>query len=160
MIVAGLVVVLDQVSKLLVSANLSPGDRIEVLPGFLDLVLIRNPGAAFGILKDQTAVIITISVVGLIAIFFFLRRFPPKGVLGTHAFALIVGGTVGNLIDRIRPPHSVVDFLSFYVRDTFAWPAFNVADTAITVGVFALILYFYRSGAFSRTHGQDDRPGD
>lgn len=160
MIVAGLVVALDQVSKWLISANLSPGDRIEVLPGFLDLVFVRNPGAAFGILAGQTAVIISISVVGLIAVFFFLRRFPPTDVLGAHAFALIVGGTVGNLIDRIGPPHYVVDFLSFYVRGIFAWPAFNVADTAITVGVFALIYHFYRSGAFSRTHGQDDRPGD
>ncbi len=158
MIISALVVALDQLTKLLVSANLAPTDQVAVLPGFLDLVLVRNYGAAFGLLAGQTGLIIGISIAGLIVIFLFLRYVPPANNLGTVSFALIVGGTLGNLIDRIRPPHYVTDFIRVHLHPSFSWPTFNVADAAITVGVFALVYYLYKSGVFQRDHEQEQKP--
>jgi signal peptidase II len=158
--IAVLVVALDQVSKVLVRAALSTGDQITLLPGFLDLVLVKNYGAAFGILQDQTALIISISVVGLLIISVFLHHFPPTNTLGITAFSLIMGGTVGNLVDRIRPPHFVTDFIRVHLLPSFSWPAFNVADAAMTLGILALILYFYRAGLFRRAHERNDENRD
>ncbi len=158
--IAVLVVVLDQVSKLLVKAALSQGDHVALLPGFLDLVLVKNYGAAFGILQGQTALIITISVVGLLIISVFLHHFPPTNRLGIAAFSLIMGGTVGNLVDRIRPPHFVTDFIRVHLHSSFSWPAFNVADAALTVGIFALVYYFYREGVFKRGYEHTHEPQD
>lgn len=160
LIVAALVVFLDQLSKLGVRASLSPGDQVVLLPGFIDLVHVRNPGAAFGILAGQTALIISISIVGLLIISVFLHRFPPTNALGTVSFALILGGTVGNLVDRIRPPHYVTDFMRVHLHPSFSWPAFNVADAAMTVGIFALVYYFYREGVFKRGYEHTHEPQD
>ncbi|MFU8796879.1 MAG: signal peptidase II [Dehalococcoidia bacterium] len=156
--IAVLVVVLDQVSKLLVKAALTLGDQVQLIPGFLDLVLIKNYGAAFGILQGQTALIISISLLGLLIISVFLHHFPPTNRLGIAAFSLIMGGTVGNLVDRIRPPHYVVDFIRVHLHANFSWPAFNVADAAMTIGILALILYFYRAGLFRRAYERTHKP--
>lgn len=160
LIVAALVVALDQISKLWIRTNLLPTDQIALLPGFLDLVLVKNYGAAFGLLAGQTALIITISVAGLLIISLFLHHFPPASALGVLSFALILGGTVGNLVDRIRPPHYVTDFIRVHLHPLFSWPAFNVADAAMTVGIFALLYYFHRAGvfrkAYERTHKAKD----
>jgi len=158
--IAVLVVALDQVGKLLVKTALSLGDQVQLIPGFLDLVLVKNYGAAFGILQGQTALIISISVVGLLIISVFLHHFPPTNTLGIAAFSLIMGGTVGNLVDRIRPPHYVVDFIRVHLHPNFSWPAFNVADAAMTIGILALILYFYRAGLFRRAHERTDETRD
>ena len=158
--IAALVVALDQVGKVLVRAALSQGDQIALLPGFLDLVLVKNYGAAFGILQGQTALIISISVVGLLIISVFLHHFPPTNTLGITAFSLIMGGTVGNLVDRIRPPHFVTDFIRVHLHPSFSWPAFNVADAAMTIGILALIYYFYRAGLFRRAHERTDETRD
>ena len=158
--IAVLVVALDQVSKVLVRAALSTGNQISLLPGFLDLVLVKNYGAAFGILQDQTALIISMSVVGLLIISVFLHRFPPTNTLGIIAFSLIMGGTAGNLVDRIRPPHFVTDFIRVHLLPSFSWPAFNVADAAGILGILALVLYFYRAGLFRRTHERTNENRD
>lgn len=150
--IAVLVVALDQVTKLVVRAALSLGDEIQLIPGFINLVLINNYGAAFGLLSGQTALIISISIAGLLIISVFLHRFPPNNTLGITAFSLIMGGTVGNLVDRIRPPHYVTDFIRVHLHPSFSWPAFNVADAAMTIGILALIFYFYRAGLFRRAY--------
>ncbi len=158
LIVAALVVILDQLTKLGIRASLSPGEQVAILPGFLDLVHVRNSGAAFGILQGQTALIIGISIAGLFIISVFLHRFPPTSRLGLASFALIMGGTVGNLVDRIRPPHYVTDFIRVHLLPNFTWPAFNVADAALTVGIFALVYYFYKAGLFRRGHEHTEEP--
>jgi signal peptidase II len=160
LIVASLVVTLDQITKLWIRASLSPGDQIAVLPGFIDLVLVKNYGAAFGMLAGQTALIIGFSIAGLIAISAFLHHFPPTNTLGIVSFALILGGTSGNLVDRIRPPHYVTDFVRVHLLPTFSWPAFNVADAAMTVGIIALIIYFYRAGLFRKVYGRSHKSRD
>jgi signal peptidase II len=156
LIVAALVVALDQLSKLWVRAN-SP--QIELLPGFLDLVLVRNDGAIFGLLSSQTELLIALGIVGLLLILGFLHYFPPATTLGTLSFALILGGQVGNLVDRIHLGH-VIDFIRIYVQELFSWPAFNIADAAITVGIATLIYSFHKSGVFTKVYEQNHRPQD
>ena len=160
LIIAALVVTLDQLSKLWVRANLSPASQLELLPGFLDLVLVRNYGAAFGLLPHQTGLIIAVSIAGLLIMSLFLHRFPPANTLGITSFALIVGGTVGNLVDRFRPPHYVTDFIRVHLHPLFSWPAFNIADAAMIVGILALIYYFHRSGVFRKAYERTHSPKD
>jgi len=153
LIVAALVVTLDQLSKLWIEAN---RPQMELLPGFLDLVYVTNHGAAFGLLASHTELLIALGIAGSIAILVFFCYFSPANTLGLLSFALILGGAVGNLVDRIRIGF-VIDFISFqFVR----WPPFNIADAAITVGIFALIYYFYRSGAFRKAYERGHRSRD
>jgi signal peptidase II len=155
-IIAALVVILDQLSKLWISAN---RPRIELLPGFLDLVYVENTRAIFGLLYTSPGVIIALGIAAVIAILVFLRYFPPATTLGVVSFALILSGAVGNLVDRIRFGY-VVDFVSMHLRDLFHWPAFNVADTALTVGLFVLIYYLYKSGVFRKAYDRKGQPQD
>jgi signal peptidase II len=135
--VAAGIVVLDQATKALVRAEIDPGDRRAVLPG-VDLVHTRNTGVAFGFLEGGGALIGAITAVALVAllVFFARHRDRPLAWLPT---GLLVGGAIGNVIDRLRGG-GVVDFLKLP-----AWPAFNVADIAITGGVLALLLVLERS---------------
>jgi len=154
LIVAVLVVVADQLSKLWIGAN---RPQIELLPGFLDLRYTQNTGAIFGLFHSHTEVFIGLGIAGVIIILVFLRYFPPVTTLGVVSFALILSGAVGNLIDRIRLGY-VIDFVSMHWRDVFSWPAFNVADTALTIGILALIYYFYKSRMFGKAYERNDKP--
>jgi len=154
LIVAALVVILDQLSKLLINPNQLP---IELLPGFLNLVYVRNYGAIFGLVHSHTEVFIALGIAGSVIILVFLYYFPPTTTVGTLSFALILGGAVGNLIDRIRLGY-VIDFISIHVQELFHWPAFNIADAALTVGIFILIYYFYKSGVFRKAYERTRKP--
>lgn len=153
-----LVVLVDQLSKLWVSINsaqINPG--IELLPGFLDLVYVENTGAVFGLLPNQTVPLIALGIAGSLVILLFVLHFPPAAPLGNLSAAFILGGQLGNLIDRIRLGY-VVDFVDIHFRELFSWPAFNVADAAITVGIFALIYFFHKWGMFSKAYEQSSQP--
>lgn len=133
-----LVVVLDQASKYWIVSNFNLYETLPVIPGFFNLTYLTNTGAAFGILAGQPsawrlAFFIGVAVVALVAIGFLYRRLREDSVWYEIALALVAGGALGNLIDRVRLG-SVVDFLDVYI-DVHHWPAFNVADSAITVGV-------------------------
>jgi signal peptidase II len=154
LIVAALVVALDQLSKLWINAN---RPQIELLPGFLDLVYVENTGAIFGLFHSHTGLFIALGIAALVIILVFLYYFPPATTLGMVSFALILGGAVGNLIDRLRFGYAI-DFISIHLQELFQWPAFNIADAAITVGVLTLIYYFYKSGVFSRAYERNHRP--
>jgi signal peptidase II len=154
LIVAALAVVADQLSKLWIGAN---RPRIELLPGFLDLRYTQNTGAIFGLFHTHTEVFIGLGIAGVIIILVFLRYFPPNTTLGVVSFALILSGAVGNLIDRIRLGY-VIDFVSLHWRDLFFWPAFNVADAALTIGILALIYYLYKSRVFGKAHERTSKP--
>ena len=135
--------VLDQVVKLIVLDRLTPGVAVVVVPGLVALTLVMNPGLAFGLLAG-----VPMSwrwVVGLLSLLALgvllrvaLRILPSGGWREQTAIGLIFGGAVGNLIDRIRFG-AVVDFVDLHFRG-WHWPAFNVADSAITVGVVVLAL--------------------
>jgi signal peptidase II len=157
LIVAALVVILDQLSKLFINSN---RPQVELLPGFLDLVYVENSGAIFGLVHNHTGAFIALGIAGVIVILVFLRYFPPATTLGVVSFALILSGAVGNLIDRIRtfPSSFVIDFISIHWRKLFYWPAFNVADAALTVGILMLIYYFYRWGVSRKAHEHDRKP--
>jgi len=136
---AGLVVLLDQVTKLAVRRRILPGQSIPVWPGVFHLSYVQNPGAAFGILKYQTGLFIAVTAVVATAIIIYARRLGPGAGWLRLALALELGGALGNLIDRLRFGY-VVDFLDFRV-----WPVFNVADMAVVVGVGLLFLHLLRA---------------
>jgi signal peptidase II len=137
---AALVIGLDQLSKWLVLSNLNFGDTIAVT-SFFQLVLVYNPGAAFSFLADHSGwqrwffIVLAIGVCGWLLT---LLREHQREIALPLAFSLIIGGAIGNIIDRIVHG-AVVDFLYFHIG-RYGWPAFNVADSAITVGV-ALMLW-------------------
>lgn len=134
------VVVVDQLTKQLVSAALQPSHTLEVT-SFFKLVLWFNKGAAFSLLADaggwQWLVFVTIAVVAGVIIVRLLYRHPEQ-TLFCSGLSLILGGALGNLWDRIAHGH-VVDFLLFHAGGWY-WPAFNVADSAITVGAALIII--------------------
>jgi len=136
-IIVSSVLLLDQLTKYLVSTYISPLDSIEILP-FLHLVHIRNTGAAFGMFKNfGSSFFILLSIVAIIIVLSLLK----KGTYSRFGLSLVLGGALGNLIDRIRFG-KVVDFIDFSIGD-FHWPAFNVADSSLTIGmsvIFFLIL--------------------
>ncbi len=144
--VAGVVVVLDQVSKLVALDRLLPGTPVSVVDGLVALTLVMNPGLAFGLLAGVPAgwrwIVALLSLVALVVLVRVAVRVLPAGSWLDHGtVGLIFGGAVGNLIDRARFG-AVVDFVDVYYRG-WHWPAFNVADSAITVGVALLALKLF-----------------
>lgn len=141
--VAAGVVLLDQATKEIVRAAFSLGESIPVIPGFFNLTYVRNPGAAFGFLASGNPALmipffVVISLVVTAAIVYYYRQADPARRLHRWGLSLILGGAIGNLIDRVRFL-SVVDFLDFYAG-SYHWPAFNAADSAITIGVGLVLL--------------------
>lgn len=140
-ILIALIIVADQATKLWVLAALEPFEVIPLVP-MLNLTLVFNEGAAFSFLADaggwQRWFFAGLAVVVSIALLLWLKRLEVHERLTAVALALVAGGAIGNLIDRIAYGH-VVDFVDVYWR-TWHWPAFNVADSAITVGVILLLL--------------------
>ncbi|MCP4625256.1 MAG: signal peptidase II [bacterium] len=141
-IIAGLVIVLDQITKAIILNTLPLYDSITVISGFFNITHVHNPGGAFGFLANQSplvrqAVFIVAALIATVLVFFLYRGAPPTHPWLSAALALIFGGAIGNLIDRIRF-HWVVDFLDVYIKK-YHWPAFNVADSAITVGIAIFI---------------------
>ena len=136
--VAFLVVVLDQVTKRFAEDRLRGQRSVPVVDDILRLTYVENRGAAFGLLQDQTAffVFVGIIVIGVIAASY--RYLPRSGFLLHLALGLQLGGAIGNLVDRVRQGY-VVDFVDFGYRSNW-WPVFNVADSAIVIGVALLAL--------------------
>ncbi|MBA2351747.1 MAG: signal peptidase II [Burkholderiales bacterium] len=153
---AALVIVLDQWSKLAITLSLTFGDRVVLTP-FFDLVLTYNTGAAFSFLSNasgwQREFFIAIALLASIWILYMLYRHAGS-MLMNMALALVLGGAIGNVIDRFRFG-AVVDFLHFHIAE-YSWPAFNVADSAITVGAVLLIWDSFRPG--SRTAAANEKP--
>ena len=137
------VIVLDQLTKLWIMKVLPLYSQKIIIPGFFNIVHVTNTGAAFGILAGEKAMwrqvfFITVAVIALVVICIAYRQIKSQGLLFVTAIGFIAGGAIGNLIDRLRFG-AVVDFLDFYVQ-THHWPAFNIADSAILVGVGLFIV--------------------
>jgi signal peptidase II len=155
---SALLVALDQISKLVVTRMLAYGQSIEVTP-FFNLVLVHNRGAAFSFLASadgwQRGFFIAIAVIASVWIIWLLRRFPQQALF-CLGLSLILGGAIGNVIDRVWLG-AVIDFLDFHAAG-WHWPAFNVADSAITCGAALLIWDSLRarqdSPATDRTMGK------
>jgi signal peptidase II len=143
MIFAGTVVLLDQFTKGLILRYLPFNKTIPVVKGFFNITHVLNPGGAFGLMANlspilRSIIFLFISSVAVVLIFYFYKKTPTHHSWLAAAFALIFGGAIGNLIDRIRFG-MVIDFLDFYVG-TLHWPAFNIADSAISIGM-GIFLY-------------------
>jgi signal peptidase II len=137
------IILLDRATKLVIIQTFRLGQGIPVIPGFFDIVFILNPGAAFGFLatlSDQVRnpFFILISILAVVLIVFYHTRYLRSHRLVSFALGLVLGGAVGNLIDRLYYG-MVVDFLDVHAGP-YHWPAFNVADSAISVGVSLMIL--------------------
>lgn len=132
--------VVDQVSKYLVQINMLRGESIPIIAPIFYLTYIQNPGAAFGILANQTLFFVVVTVIVIGGILLGYRYIPFANEPIRVALGLIMGGALGNLIDRLRLGR-VVDFLDFRV-----WPVFNLADTAIVLGAGILVWFVWKSG--------------
>ena len=154
-------VVLDQTSKVQITQTMRLHESIPVFPEFFSLTYIRNPGAAFGLLASSGHTfrlvffgLTSVFALGLLGMIFFRLRHDDW--VGQLSIAGILGGAIGNLLDRVRFGE-VIDFLDFYING-YHRPAFNVADAAISVGVFFLILHFALEKKDEESVLQQDRP--
>jgi signal peptidase II len=139
LIIAEGIGILDQITKFLVSQY---RPNFQVIPGFFNLHYVENTGAAFGILQDKQLLLTGISVLasGVLLFLILSEREEQRGTL--YGLGLILGGTCSNLIDRVRLGY-VVDFLQLHINQYY-WPSFNIADSAITIGVGLLIIVTLR----------------
>jgi signal peptidase II len=137
------IIVLDQITKVYIDTHMTLHESIPVINGFFNITYVRNPGAAFGFLSDASPFLrafflIGVSIFAAGLIVYYVVKMKTEDILLTYGMSLIMGGAVGNLIDRIRLGE-VIDFLDVYIS-TYHWPAFNVADSAVSVG--AVILFY------------------
>lgn len=144
-----LALVLDQLTKTWIVRNLSFADRIPVIEGFFSLTHVRNPGAAFSLFATspepfRRIFFVVVTLVAIVLVISFFRRLAPGDRLSALALGLVLGGAVGNLIDRLVYGE-VIDFLHFRLFGGYAWPDFNVADSCIVVGVALLVLELFAS---------------
>jgi len=144
-IITSVVLILDQTTKLYVDANFRLHETVPVIRDFFHLTYVRNKGAAFGILADNAVRIpffIAVSIVAMLGILWYIKRIRNDQRLAIYSLSLVFSGALGNLIDRIRLGE-VIDFLDVFWQ-RHHWPAFNVADSAITVGVTLLFIEMWR----------------
>lgn len=141
------VVALDQATKFWVAGRMQLFESIPVVPGFFSITYVRNPGAAFGMFSEAHGLLrlsflvgVSLLAVGLLAVFFL--RSPHAERVSRVAAVLVMGGAIGNLIDRLRFGE-VIDFLDLFVG-RLHWPAFNLADSAITVGIGLFVISAWR----------------
>jgi signal peptidase II len=137
------IILLDQITKYYINSYMSVGDSFPVIQGFFNIAHVRNPGAAFGIFSKSPAIfrtvfLIAVTTAAMILILYYVRMNRERDSLMNLALSLIFGGAIGNLIDRIRFGE-VIDFLDFYIGPHH-WPAYNVADSAISTGAVLLIV--------------------
>lgn len=143
-LIAAAVLVLDQITKAIITRRFLLHENLEVIPGFFDLTYIRNTGGAFGLLAGEasglrTMLFLSVACVALGAVLYLYSKIPAGKPWLNGGLAMTFGGALGNLIDRVRYGE-VVDFLDFHAG-TLHWPAFNVADSAISVGVGIFCFY-------------------
>ena len=140
---AALIVLLDQATKVIVRRGFELHDTVELIPGFFSLTRVHNTGAAFGMLNDvdfpfKPVVLVLVATAALAGVALYAAMLPPAQWIARIGLAFILGGAAGNLIDRLTLGY-VVDFFDVFWRGWHFW-AFNVADSAITVGVGLMIL--------------------
>ncbi len=143
--IACALVALDQLTKMYIHTQFALGESVTVIPNFFNITYVRNPGAAFGFLRDapenfRNLFFLVTPPIAMIIIIAILRGVPSSDRLQVIALCAIFGGALGNYIDRLRDRY-VIDFLDFHYKNIWNYPAFNIADMAIVCGVGALILH-------------------
>ncbi len=152
------VIVLDQLTKYLARKNLAMGEHVTLIPGFLDLRLNFNTGGAFGALSDYAPLLVIIAIVVIFAIV-KLRSMGSGSTAVSIGLGLLLGGAIGNLIDRIGfPKRGVTDFIDIHFMikgELHSWPTFNVADVAIVAGAILVLFHVY---VIERARTDDEHP--
>jgi len=133
-----IIVIIDQIAKFLIKTNFQLNQTLPIINNIFNLTYIHNFGAGFGILQQQRWVLIFVSIIVIGFILYYLDKINGKEILLQLLFGFILGGTIGNLIDRVIYGY-VIDFLDFRV-----WPVFNFADSFVTIGVIGLIIYLWK----------------
>ena len=160
-----LILVLDHVTKWIVRAKLNPDLPVEIIPGYLRLSYWENSGVAFGLFNDVDSswkpyILAAMAIVAVVVIIIYGMRMPADRKLLQLSLAIMVGGILGNFVDRIVRRY-VVDFIDFHIHDSFYWPAFNIADSSITIGIALLLIDTIKSPSDEEVAQQpkaDDQP--
>lgn len=139
---AAIILMIDQFIKLLVSSNMKLGSEIVIIDKFFSLFYLKNTGAAFSILDNQGIFLIIISVIILFIVDRYITKEEKFSKLGILSFGIVIGGIIGNLVDRLLYG-GVIDYLAFNIFN-YNFPVFNVADIAITVGIFLIVIDLIR----------------
>ena len=134
--------VIDFVSKIIVSNFMNVHDSIEIIKGFFSISYFRNTGGAFSILNEHTWLLAVVSLIIIVVLIYYVYKNKPKNKLESLGYSMILGGAIGNFIDRIIYGY-VIDFLDFNIFG-YNYPIFNFADVFIVIGVFFLIIYNWR----------------
>ncbi|MEK6546628.1 MAG: signal peptidase II [Nitrospinota bacterium] len=139
-----MLVVIDQLTKFYIDSNFVLYQSLEVISGYFNITYIRNSGVAFGILSGFKGIVsqiifIFISLIAISAIIIIYRGTDDKMIFSRISLSLILSGAIGNMIDRIFRGGEVIDFLDFHWK-SYHWPAFNIADSCITIGVTLLMI--------------------
>jgi signal peptidase II len=143
-LLALLVFILDHFTKWLVRSRMELHEFIELIPGYARISYVRNSGVAFGLFADIQSVwkpyiLASMAVIAVVVILLYSARMPSNRVLLQLALAITLGGILGNFTDRILHGF-VVDFIELHIKEVFHWPTFNVADSAITIGIGLLLV--------------------
>ncbi|MFA6320762.1 MAG: signal peptidase II [Candidatus Omnitrophota bacterium] len=133
-LLASLVFILDRITKIIAVSTMSYGQSIKVLPNIFHITLVLNNGTAFGLMKGQNAILAVITAIAIALIVIYVVTHKSLGIAVSVALGFILGGAMGNLLDRIKFSY-VIDFLDFRI-----WPVFNIADSAITLGMLILVV--------------------
>lgn len=139
-----LVFVLDHLTKWIVRSRMSPRDSIEVIKDYLNVTYVQNSGVAFGFFADiqsnwKPYILASMAVVAVVVILLYSFRVPSERTLLHLALAVTLGGILGNFTDRVVDGF-VVDFIEVHIKEFFHWPTFNIADSAITIGIAMLLV--------------------
>ena len=145
-LVAGAVLLIDQLSKHLVHLKLVPGESVPIIKNVFHITLVHNTGCAFGMFRHQATILMALSILTIVMILVFYRQLVGSGRILRVAVGLLIGGASGNLIDRLRFGY-VVDFLDFQI-----WPVFNLADSAVTIGVVLILWNLFHKRRGRRLH--------
>jgi len=139
-LIALFVIALDQWTKWLIVKNMEIGESIEIINGFLYITSHRNKGAAWGILQNQMLFFYVITIIVVVAIIYYMQKYAKQNAMLGVALSLMLGGAIGNFIDRLFRKE-VVDFIHTYIFG-YNFPIFNIADSSLTIGVILLFIYF------------------
>jgi signal peptidase II len=151
-LIALLILVADLIAKWIVRVKLFPREVLEIIPGYLRLSYMTNRGVAFGLFDDVESiwkpyVLAGMAIVAVAVIVIYGLRVSRSRKLLQLALAITLGGILGNFVDRIFRGY-VIDFIEFHIKDVFHWPTFNIADSAITIGIALLLIDTIRNPAF------------
>jgi signal peptidase II len=141
------VVLLDIITKAYIDSNMSLHESVEVIRGFLNITYVRNPGAAFSFLASaspgfRSIFFLAVTILAMVLVLYYIAKSKTEEPLMIFALSLILSGALGNFIDRVRLGE-VIDFIDVYLG-AYHWPAFNVADSAITVGAFIMLFVLFK----------------